>query len=463
MARNPDANSMPKDALSAPQAVSPSQPAGSVGIVYDGLDLLFCFADFAATKRWPINPTFYAGCGFRVPNYSNHNGVDLFAHTSLITVTNRCGPDGIEANAGGDWSSGIGTPVYAALGGCKHQGTAYKAKVIFAGNGGSDAGNCVVLEHLDETHRIQLRTRYLHLNSIQAGIVAGAFVTAGQQIGTLGATGLTAVGGNAAAHLHFELHSRPSDHPDWRTSAEQALMPATCLQTAAVDPETGFFPPLPSEDEDLISVAEAPPPAQSPPLIGQDARHWHPFAKWPLDPAYSAAIYGTVDGSAGGWPAWTADAYRTIDGSADVYPFLDSPTGRIWVAGVQNNGPTEKEVWLLHTDQNYDRIVITWYLLHGASATVSVTQGDWIDAGTKLGTFTKSGIGLALLEWGVFCWDAPYTTLPNFTLNPEEVYYENSVHPACFLFAESTAWTNWPPAAYRALSSPCLGFGLGGV
>lgn len=68
--------------------------------------------------------------------------------------------------------------------------------VEFVGPRG-DYGNLVVLRHLDN----RFRTYYGHLNSFAFGLAAGHKVEQGQQIGTVGMTGLA-----TGPHLHFEFH-----------------------------------------------------------------------------------------------------------------------------------------------------------------------------------------------------------------------------------------------------------------
>ena len=82
-----------------------------------------------------------------------------------------------------------GTPVYASQDG----------KVVQAFHD-TGYGNTVLLRHLS-----RYKTRYAHLHQII--VSRGQNVKAGQQIGTVGATGnVRARKGNDPSHLHFELY-----------------------------------------------------------------------------------------------------------------------------------------------------------------------------------------------------------------------------------------------------------------
>jgi murein DD-endopeptidase MepM/ murein hydrolase activator NlpD len=69
------------------------------------------------------------------------------------------------------------------------------------------SGRYVRIEHPDG-----VMTSYMHLNSIRPGLKEGMRVDAGDQIGTLGNTGINA----ASPHLHFalELPNKPGTHGD---------------------------------------------------------------------------------------------------------------------------------------------------------------------------------------------------------------------------------------------------------
>jgi hypothetical protein len=87
-------------------------------------------------------------------------------------------------HAGLDWAAPVGTTVRAAAAG----------KVARAGDA-DGYGNLVVLTHPDG-----FETRYAHLDRFADGLKEGDIVQAGQEIGTVGMTGLS-----TGPHLHFEL------------------------------------------------------------------------------------------------------------------------------------------------------------------------------------------------------------------------------------------------------------------
>jgi murein DD-endopeptidase MepM/ murein hydrolase activator NlpD len=101
-------------------------------------------------------------------------------------MTDRFGPRGDRFHTGLDYPAPTGTPVTAAG----------RGRVVFAGWDASGYGNTVVIEH-----PLQVRSMYAHLAGI--AVARGAWVVAGNRIGTVGATG-TATG----PHLHFELRLR---------------------------------------------------------------------------------------------------------------------------------------------------------------------------------------------------------------------------------------------------------------
>lgn len=88
---------------------------------------------------------------------------------------------GVRMHDGIDFGAGRGTPIRAAAAGT----------VVFAGPRGG-YGNTVIIDHGNS-----LATLYAHQDALY--VVAGAPVTAGQQIGAVGSTGLS-----TGPHLHFE-------------------------------------------------------------------------------------------------------------------------------------------------------------------------------------------------------------------------------------------------------------------
>ncbi len=98
-----------------------------------------------------------------------------------LRITQRYG----SAHSGWDLSGQIGQAIFAAASG----------KVTFAGWNDSGYGNLVIVDHGGD-----LRTWYAHLQYIV--VTAGQAVNAGDQLGTMGASG------NADGwHLHFEVRA----------------------------------------------------------------------------------------------------------------------------------------------------------------------------------------------------------------------------------------------------------------
>lgn len=93
---------------------------------------------------------------------------------------------GLHGNNGVDFGAPVGTPIYAAAG-----GTVIIAKDDGGWNGGY--GNYVVVKHSNG-----VQTLYAHMTSVLTS--AGAQVSQGKQIGTVGNTGRS-----TGAHLHFEV------------------------------------------------------------------------------------------------------------------------------------------------------------------------------------------------------------------------------------------------------------------
>jgi murein DD-endopeptidase MepM/ murein hydrolase activator NlpD len=98
-------------------------------------------------------------------------------------MTDRFGPRGSRFHTGVDYPAPTGTPVTAAG----------RGRVVFAGWDPGGYGNTVVIEH-----PLQVRSMYAHLTGI--AVRRGAWVVAGNRVGTVGATGLA-----TGPHLHFEL------------------------------------------------------------------------------------------------------------------------------------------------------------------------------------------------------------------------------------------------------------------
>jgi murein DD-endopeptidase MepM/ murein hydrolase activator NlpD len=87
-----------------------------------------------------------------------------------------------------DMAACKGTPVKAAASG--------KVTIAYALPG---YGNCVMIEH-----NSRYKTRYAHLHKIYVQV--GQYVQEGQEIASVGDTGLVRKSGRDASHLHFEIH-----------------------------------------------------------------------------------------------------------------------------------------------------------------------------------------------------------------------------------------------------------------
>jgi murein DD-endopeptidase MepM/ murein hydrolase activator NlpD len=91
----------------------------------------------------------------------------------------------MKLHGGIDFAAPIGTPIYASG----------EGQIEFAGPKGPN-GNFVKLRHTNGWE-----TLYLHMNRFMPGIVEGAHVAQGQQIGEIGTTGRS-----TGPHLHYEVH-----------------------------------------------------------------------------------------------------------------------------------------------------------------------------------------------------------------------------------------------------------------
>jgi murein DD-endopeptidase MepM/ murein hydrolase activator NlpD len=98
-------------------------------------------------------------------------------------------PNGhIEFHHAIDMAACKGTPVKAASSG--------KVTIAYTLPG---YGNCVMIEHNN-----RYKTRYAHLHKIYVKV--GQYVQEGEQIASVGDTGLVRKSGRDASHLHFEIH-----------------------------------------------------------------------------------------------------------------------------------------------------------------------------------------------------------------------------------------------------------------
>ncbi|MGE0595014.1 MAG: M23 family metallopeptidase [Hyphomonadaceae bacterium] len=124
-----------------------------------------------------------------VLNYAkvvNVNGVSLAVNpTQGACLSSAFGPRGGRIHRGLDYYSSDGGPISAAAAG-----------VVVERLYRDDYGNMLLLDHGGGVY-----TRYAHLSSFAPGIVQGAAVEAGQQLGLMGNTAAYQI----PVHLHYEL------------------------------------------------------------------------------------------------------------------------------------------------------------------------------------------------------------------------------------------------------------------
>jgi len=126
----------------------------------------------------------FAVGGWRHPIPSHRTVSSPFGASRTGTRPAEC----IAGHCGVDFKAPVGTPVYAV-----HDGVVLIAEsneVV-----GGDAGRYVKLEHAGG----QARSWYIHLDTLN--VSKGQQVYAGQQVGTVGTTGVK----QSPAHLHFAL------------------------------------------------------------------------------------------------------------------------------------------------------------------------------------------------------------------------------------------------------------------
>ena len=110
----------------------------------------------------------------------------------------------MKMHKGIDFAAPVGTPIYAAGDGA----------VTFAAMAGT-AGNRVILHHDNGWE-----TWYLHMSAFGPGVVVGARVHQGQQIGAIGTTGRS-----TGPHLHYEVHvdNEPVDPASLQMASGRSL------------------------------------------------------------------------------------------------------------------------------------------------------------------------------------------------------------------------------------------------
>lgn len=146
------------------------------------------------TRALPLAILALAGCGIEPAGYSapypppQPFAVTVPANAPSISQQFRRGAAGGD-HLGTDFIAAVGTPVLAAAPGRVTRSFFDPAY-----------GNTVEIDHGRDPAGQQIVTRYVHLNS--RDVPVGAAVSRGQQIGSLGRTGVLSGG---IAHLHFEV------------------------------------------------------------------------------------------------------------------------------------------------------------------------------------------------------------------------------------------------------------------
>ncbi|HVK80976.1 MAG TPA: M23 family metallopeptidase, partial [Verrucomicrobiae bacterium] len=113
--------------------------------------------------------------------------------TRNACLSSAFGPRGSGQHNGVDYYSTNGGPILAAA-----DGEIIEAKYR------DDYGNMLLIDHGNGVY-----TRYAHLSSFAEGVVPGARVTAGQQIGLMGNTASYAI----PIHLHYEVLAGDYNNP----------------------------------------------------------------------------------------------------------------------------------------------------------------------------------------------------------------------------------------------------------
>ncbi len=151
----------------------------------------------------------------QVRNYApvvNVEGVALAANPTLgACLSSGFGPRGSGNHKGLDYHSANGGPILAAAYG-----------VVIEAVYRDDFGNMLLIDHGNGVY-----TRYAHLSSFAPGVVQGAQVTAGQQIGLMGNTASYQI----PIHLHYEVLTGDYNNP----RASFGLTPRTPFTYARAD------------------------------------------------------------------------------------------------------------------------------------------------------------------------------------------------------------------------------------
>ena len=163
------------------------------------------FVDPDGKRQWPINET-YNGYG---RSHLNNFGAPRGSRTH----------QGVDINHTGGGNTDLGAPIIAT-----HDGVVTRVAKIGEGdtNGG---GNRIAITAADGS----VSTSYMHLNSIVANLKVGTEITEGQEIGTMGGSGL-GISNEYASHLHYEIR------------VDGVVIDPTVGENNLVDPQTFIAP-----------------------------------------------------------------------------------------------------------------------------------------------------------------------------------------------------------------------------
>jgi murein DD-endopeptidase MepM/ murein hydrolase activator NlpD len=169
------------------QAYNPSdEPVGVPRLVYVSLrTATMSRALYRFTPPGEREPGWFDGNGSSVVRALMRTPVDSARISSQFGMRTHPILGYQKLHRGTDFAAPTGTPVFASG----------NATVEFAGPKGAN-GNFIRLHHDNGW-----QTLYLHLNRILPGVVSGAKVAQGQQIGEIGTTGRS-----TGPHLHYEVH-----------------------------------------------------------------------------------------------------------------------------------------------------------------------------------------------------------------------------------------------------------------
>ena len=136
----------------------------------------------------------YGRCDYYAPRASYALDIDMPPNAPFISEQFRKGTEtGTDAHPGMDVWADIRTPILAAADG-----------VVIASYYEPLYGNRVEVSHGRDARGMYHKTVYMHLKD--RSVEQGARVSRGQQVGTMGATGVLGM----FVHLHFEVHEGSS-------------------------------------------------------------------------------------------------------------------------------------------------------------------------------------------------------------------------------------------------------------